>query len=42
MENVVPAPGFLETCKSTRDNLKNHLDWEDWKASEFFQLDAMC
>ena len=41
MENVVLAPGFIETCKSTRDNLKNHLDWEDWKASDFFQLDAM-
>ena len=41
IENVGIAPGFPETGNRTRDKLNNHTDWEEWKASEFYQLDAM-
>ena len=41
MEHVGLAPVFPETDKRTRAKLKNHPDWEEWKAYEFSQLDAI-
>ena len=40
MDHVSIEPGVTETVKRTSDNLKNHLDWEEWKASGFSHLDA--
>ena len=41
MDNVDLAPWVTETGKRNRDKIKNHKDWEEWKASEFYQFDAM-
>ena len=41
MDHIGLDPGVPKTGKRTRYKLKNHPDWEEWKESEFYHLDAL-